>query len=59
MVEDRGVGFDPSAEANGSGLTNMRDRLAAVGARLTVQSRPGGGTTLRGVFPAGGRADAA
>jgi signal transduction histidine kinase len=58
-VEDAGVGFDPSDEPNGSGLTNMRDRLAAVGARLTVESRPGGGTTLRGVFPAGGDAGAA
>lgn len=58
-VEDAGVGFDPSAQTNGSGLTNMRDRLAAVGARLTVESRPGGGTTLRGLFPIGRQPDAA
>ena len=57
-VEDAGIGFDPSDEPSGAGLTNMRDRLAAVGARLTVESRPGVGTTLRGVFPASGHADA-
>ncbi|MGH2429107.1 MAG: sensor histidine kinase [Candidatus Limnocylindria bacterium] len=52
-VEDAGVGFDPADELDGSGLTNMRDRLAAVGGRLLVESRRGGGTTLRGLFPAG------
>ena len=58
-VEDAGVGFDASAQQSGSGLTNMEDRLAAVGARLTVESRPGGGTTLRGLFPVGRQPDAA
>lgn len=56
-VSDAGIGFDP-AMRTGSGLTNLRDRLAAVGARLSVESRPGGGTTLRGRFPAGHRTDA-
>ena len=58
-VEDAGIGFDADLPHSGSGLTNMRDRLAAVGASLTVESRPGGGSTLRGLFPAGGQRDAA
>ena len=41
-----------SAEAaGGAGLTNMRDRIAALGGELTVDSRPGAGTTVRGVIP--------
>jgi signal transduction histidine kinase len=53
-VEDDGVGFDPQA-ARGSGLTNMRDRLEAVGGRLDVRSMLGGGTTVSGRIPADGR----
>jgi signal transduction histidine kinase len=33
------------------GLANMADRVAAVGGRLTVESPPGGGTTIRAVVP--------
>jgi len=51
-VLDSGRGFDPGAAANGMGLTSMRDRLAAVGGHLVVASRPGAGTSLRGIFPA-------
>jgi signal transduction histidine kinase len=29
-VEDDGIGFDPSAVADGTGLTNLADRVAAV-----------------------------
>jgi signal transduction histidine kinase len=50
-VVDDGAGFDPS-QANGSGLTNMRDRLEAVGGTLEVSSSPGGGTTVAGRIPA-------
>jgi signal transduction histidine kinase len=46
-VEDNGVGFDPQT-ARGSGLTNMRDRLEALGGELDVQSSPGVGTTVTG-----------
>jgi signal transduction histidine kinase len=53
-VEDDGVGFDPSA-ARGSGLTNMRDRLEALGGGLTVRSSPGSGTTVIGRVPAAGQ----
>jgi signal transduction histidine kinase len=51
-VEDDGRGFDPSA-ARGSGLTNMRDRLDALGGTLVVRSEPGAGTTVAGSIPVG------
>ncbi|MEV6549100.1 GAF domain-containing sensor histidine kinase [Streptomyces sp. NPDC051597] len=45
-VSDDGVGL-PAASRQGSGLTGMRDRIEAVGGRLTIAGRPGGGTVLR------------
>ena len=47
-VSDDGVGFDPaSAHPGHLGLTTMRDRARAIGARLTVESTgDGGGTTI-------------
>ncbi len=54
VVTDDGRGFDvPSTGELGSGLTGLRDRLAAVGATLEIDSRPGAGTSLRGAFPVG------
>jgi signal transduction histidine kinase len=50
-LRDRGQGFDPQSTAAGSGLHNMRDRLEAIGGRLTVASRPGCGTHVAGVAP--------
>ena len=46
-VSDDGAGFDPGAglEAQ-AGLTNIRDRVAAVHGRLHVASAPGQGTRL-------------
>ena len=32
-VRDDGGGFTPAATVKGGGLTNMRDRIAALGAR--------------------------
>jgi signal transduction histidine kinase len=51
-VEDDGRGFDPST-ASGSGLTNMRDRLDALGGALDVRSSPGAGTIVAGLVPLG------
>jgi hypothetical protein len=51
-VRDDGRGFDPSGNGWGQGLTNMRDRLAAVGGRLSVSSEPGDGTVVSGTIPA-------
>jgi len=51
-VRDDGRGFDPAALPRGSGLTNMADRMGAVGGVLEIESRPGRGTTVRGRIPA-------
>ena len=50
-VSDDGVGFD-AAEAGGSGLSNMGDRVEALGGRLTLRSRPGEGTRISVRLPA-------
>ncbi|MGH2573275.1 MAG: histidine kinase [Actinomycetota bacterium] len=50
-VIDDGRGFDPEVTAAGSGLTNMRDRLEALGGELEVSSKPGQGTTVSGRVP--------
>jgi signal transduction histidine kinase len=47
-VTDDGAGFDVRAAKRGSGLTNMADRLEALGGRLDVVSQPGSGTTVTG-----------
>ncbi len=52
-VTDDGPGFDPRTAIRGSGLRNMEDRLAVVGGRLDVGSRPGEGTTITGRIPLG------
>lgn len=52
-VRDDGAGFarDGSSEREGNGLANLRDRLAAIGGSITVDSRPGAGTRVAGVVP--------
>jgi signal transduction histidine kinase len=50
-VCDTGCGFDPNETPSGAGLTNMHDRIAAVGGTLTVDSRPSHGTRLHGSVP--------
>ncbi|MGH2786271.1 MAG: histidine kinase [Actinomycetota bacterium] len=52
-VSDDGPGFDPAVAIRGSGLRNMEDRLAVVGGRLEVTSRPGHGTRVIGRIPLG------
>lgn len=51
-ISDDGDGFDAAAVAAGHGITNMRDRVGAIGGELTVDSRPGVGTTVSGLLPA-------
>jgi signal transduction histidine kinase len=56
IVEDDGVGFDPLATANGSGVVGMTDRLDTVGGGIEIKSRLGHGTVVLGRVPlAGGR----
>ena len=50
-VRDDGAGFDPTQVTAGMGLSSMRDRIAAVGGALTIQSRPGGGTRVSAIIP--------
>ena len=51
IVQDRGRGFDPSAELSITdphfGLFSIRERMEAVGGKFTLTSAPGGGTTAR------------
>jgi signal transduction histidine kinase len=50
-VRDDGDGFDVQSTAGGAGLANMRDRLAAIGGELTIDSTPGGGAVVSGSVP--------
>src|SRR5262249_49764144 len=46
-IGDNGVGFDPlSPRSGGSGLKNMRLRMAAIGGQLDLTSAPGCGTRI-------------
>jgi len=47
-VTDDGQGFDPTSTPRGSGLTNMGDRIEALGGMIEVSSQPGAGTTVTG-----------
>jgi len=59
LISDNGHGFVAAAtdERNGKtkrtghGLTNMRERLRAIGGRCEISSEPGQGTTVRFVMP--------
>jgi signal transduction histidine kinase len=52
-VHDDGRGFDPASTARGTGLQGIVDRVAAVGGRVDVTSRPGQGTSVVGWVPVG------
>ena len=49
-VRDDGCGFEPAARG-GSGLTQLADRVGAVGGRLEIHSAPSAGATVTAVFP--------
>ena len=48
-VEDDGIGFDAADDppAGHLGLANLRQRTAALGGMMTIESHPGRGTNLR------------
>ncbi|MDP9144714.1 MAG: GAF domain-containing sensor histidine kinase [Actinomycetota bacterium] len=50
LVRDDGHGFDPNERnyrGRRLGLTSMRERASAIGGRLTIESSPGEGATVR------------
>ena len=47
-ITDDGVGFMPRSASSGRGLTNMRDRVEAIGGTLTLDAWPGRGTSVVG-----------
>lgn len=53
-VADDGRGFDPAAPSDGFGLQSMRERLASLGGRVSVESAPGKGTRVECACPLGG-----
>ena len=56
-VCDDGAGFDIQATHEGIGLTNLHERLAAVGGSIRIHSAPGEGTCVRGSIPLRPQAD--
>jgi len=48
VIEDDGIGFEPEASQVGEhfGLLGIRERAEALGGTLTVESSPGGGSTV-------------
>jgi signal transduction histidine kinase len=47
VIEDDGRGFDPGAQpGDGLGLLGMRERIALVGGRLSIESAAGRGTAI-------------
>ena len=55
-VRDDGRGFDLATTTRGMGLQGMTDRIDAIGGTLTIESRPGTGTTVHGKVPCRERA---
>ena len=47
-IRDEGCGFEPDHHV---GLTSMRERASMVGGRLTIDTSPGRGTTVRATLP--------
>ena len=56
-LRDNGIGFDVTRHyrvpdnSRSLGLIGMRERVAAMGGRLEVESSPGRGTEIRAAFP--------
>ena len=54
-ISDTGRGFDPATR--GTGLTNMTDRLSAIGGDLVIDTAPGRGTRVTAVVATLARRD--
>jgi signal transduction histidine kinase len=55
VVEDQGPGFDPEVRVGEDhvGMKLMKERAARVGGRIELASKPGAGTRLEAILPAG------
>ena len=53
-VTDNGIGFEAAKTSLGAGLTNIRDRIGALGGTVQIDSKPGVGTRLQGIVPVHG-----
>jgi len=51
VIEDDGRGFVPDADTEGLGLLGMGERLALLGGKLKLESRPDSGTTIVAEVP--------
>jgi signal transduction histidine kinase len=50
-ITDDGTGFDPATVNAGQGLTNIHDRIAAIGGDLAIHTSPTTGTTIHATIP--------
>jgi PAS domain S-box-containing protein len=50
-VRDNGGGLPQGHGSEGAGITNMRDRIGAIGGTLAIESHPGTGTRVMGAVP--------
>jgi PAS domain S-box-containing protein len=52
-IRDDGIGMDAQAQSKprSFGLRGLRERVLAIGGEVVVESRPGGGTTVRARVP--------
>lgn len=50
-INDNGQGFDPAKAIHGSGIRNIRQRIAESGGKLEVLSSPGSGTQISFYVP--------
>ena len=51
VIADDGCGFDARTAGRHQGLTNLRDRIEALGGRFKIGSIPDQGTTVSGEIP--------
>ena len=51
QIHDDGTGFEAVKSSSGVGLTNLRDRVEALGGRFDIRTRPGLGTSVIAELP--------
>ena len=49
IISDNGIGFDtiPSQKISSLGLLSMKERALSIDAQLSIESKPGKGTTIK------------